>query len=201
MGLGTHGVVMRIGIIGSGNIGQAVATLATRAGHEVVMSSRRGGASLNAVVRAVGAKAGTVEEAAKADVVFLAVPWNAVEAATRGLSWNGNIVVDAMNPVLPGFRPANLGGRSSSEVVASLVNGARLVKAFNTLPPTQLLTQPESGRRVLFMSGDDADARKTVADLAISFGLAPVDLGPLAGAALLTQFPGGPLPALDLVKL
>lgn len=192
---------MRIGIIGSGNIGQAVATLATRAGHEVVMSSRRGGASLNAVVRAVGARAGTVEEAARADVVFLAVPWNALEAATHGLQWNGNIVVDAMNPVLPGFRPANLGGRASSEVVASSVPHARLVKAFNTLQPGHLVTQPEVGRRVLFMSGDDSAARKTVAQLVTEFGLAPVDLGPLAGAALLTQFPGGPLPALELVKL
>ncbi|PZR08654.1 MAG: NADP oxidoreductase [Archangium gephyra] len=194
---------MKLGIIGSGNIGQAIATLATRAGHEVVMSSRRGGASLNAVVRAVGegATAGTVEEAAKADVVFLAVPWNAVEAATAGLTWHGNVVVDTTNPVLPGFLPARLGGRASSEVVAAMVPGAKLVKAFNTLQPSALVTQPVSGRRVLFMSGDDAAARATVAQLATEFGLAPVDLGPLAGAALLTQFPGGPLPALELVKL
>lgn len=189
---------MKLGIIGSGNLGQAVATLAIRAGHEVVMSSRRGGASLAAAARAVGAKGG---DATSADVVFLAVPWNAIEAAVRGVTWNGRIVVDATNPVLPGFRPAKLGGRSSSEVVAALAVGARVVKAFNTLSPTQLLTQPEAGRRVLFMSGDDDAARKTVAELATSFGLAPVDLGPLAGAALLTQFPGGPLTALDLVKV
>lgn len=194
---------MKVGIIGSGNIGQAVATLASRAGHEVVMSSRRGGASLAAVVRAVGAgaKAGTVTDAAQADVVVLAVPWNAIEAAVKGVRFDGRVLVDATNPVLPGFRPANLGGRASSEVVAALVPDARLVKAFNTLAPAQLLTQPETGRRVLFLSGDDADARNTVAQLASSFGLAPVDLGPLAGAALLTQFPGGPLPALDLVKV
>lgn len=189
---------MRIGIIGSGNIGQAIATLAVRAGHEVTMTNRRGGASLTAAARAVGATPGDL---ASAEVVFLAVPWNAIEAAVTNVTWRGRILVDATNPVLPGFLPANLGGRASSEIVASFAKDARLVKAFNTLSPSRLLTQPETGHRVLFMSGDDLAARNTVADLAISFGLAPVDLGPLAGAALLTQFPGGPLPALDLVKL
>jgi 8-hydroxy-5-deazaflavin:NADPH oxidoreductase len=196
--------VMKLGVIGAGNIGRAIATLAIRAGHDVVLSSRRGGAALSATVRGLGegAEVGTVAEAAATDVVFLAVPWNAVDAALAGLGpWNGRIVVDATNPVLPGFRPADLSGHASSELVQRRVAGARLVKAFNTLTPASLLTTPEAGRRVLFLSGDDAAARRTVASLIASFGLAPVDLGPLAGAALLTQFPGGPLPTLELVQL
>ena len=80
--------------------------------------------------------------------------------------------------------------------------GARLVKAFNTLPPPLLLADPlkGEGHRVLFLSGDDHAARETVARLIESIGFAPIDLGTLIEGGKLQQYPGGPLPRLDLVK-
>ncbi|MBY0416582.1 MAG: hypothetical protein K2W88_00785, partial [Pararheinheimera sp.] len=134
--------------------------------------------------------------------VFLAVNWSKIPAAVQGLGpWNGRIVVDANNPIeAPTFKAADLKGQASSAVVASLVPGAKVVKAFNHLPPT-LLAQPsaEGGRRVLFYSGEDATAKATFAKLIEYLGFAGIDLGGTEHGRL-AQFPGGPLPALNLVK-
>lgn len=136
--------------------------------------------------------------------VFVAVPWAKIPAALGGLpAWNGRIVVDANNSIeAPHFRPADLQGRTSSEVFAEMVPGARLVKAFNHLQPHLIEGDPriEGGRRVLFYSGDDAGAKAAVAMLIEKLGFFGVDLGSLAIGARLVQFPGGPLPAHNLVK-
>lgn len=197
---------MKIGILGAGEIGRAYARQFLRAGHEVILSNRRGPASLDAVVRELGpgATAGTREEAAAADLVFLAVTWQQLPDALAGLpAWNGRIVIDSTNPILPGFVIAELSGRTSSEHVADLVPGARLVKAGNTLPTALAAADPRTaqGNRVLFVSGDHADANAQVAALFAAAGFAPVDLGSLVAGGRLQQFPGGPLPALNLVKL
>ncbi len=78
-------------------------------------------------------KAGTREEAARADIVLIAVNWPKLSAAVAGLpEWNGRIVIDANNPVeAPLFKRVDLHGLVSSQVVAELVKGARLLKAFN----------------------------------------------------------------------
>lgn len=197
---------MKIGFIGAGAIAQALAGQFLRAGHEVVLASRRGPAVLDGTLHALGAgaSAGTRVEAAAAELLVLAVPWDQLDAATAGLPpLGGRIVIDTMNPVLqPGFRLAELGGLASSELVARRLPGARLVKIANTLPPALLGAEPrrDGGRRVLFMSGDDAAAKQEVARLFESLGFAVVDLGTLAGGGRLQQFPGGPLPALELVK-
>ena len=190
---------MKLGIIGTGALGSAIARDLVKAGYELVLSNSRGPDSLEDVALDLGplAKPGTVRDAAAADVVFLAVPWNQVKSALTGLPpWGGRIVVDATHPVAA---PA---GTTSSEIVASLVPGARLVKAFNTLPPPLLLADPlkGEGHRVLFLSGDDHAARETVARLIESIGFAPIDLGTLIEGGKLQQYPGGPLPRLDLVK-
>ena len=119
-----------IGIIGAGNIGQALARTALRAGREVVIANSRGPESLGPVVAALGSRvsAGTVREAAAAGIVAIAVPWTSVPAAVTGLQWDGQTVIDATNAW-----NADLGGRTSSEIVADLVPGARVVKAANTL--------------------------------------------------------------------
>ena len=119
-----------VGIIGAGHIGQALARTALRAGREVVIANSRGPESLAPVVAALGAgvSAGTVVEAAAAGIVAIAVPWTNVPAAVTGLQWDGQTVIDATNAW-----NADLGGRTSSEIVADLVPGARLVKAANTL--------------------------------------------------------------------
>jgi len=198
---------MHIGIIGAGGIAQAFARLALRAGHTVTLSNRRGPESLLAVVAGLGsgATAGTREQAAAAAMVVVAVPWSQLPAALAGLpDWGGRIVIDTNNSILmPGFRLAELGGRTSSEVFADLVPGARVVKAANTLPPPLLGADPREGQgqRVLFMSGDDAAAKADVGRLLQQAGFATIDLGGLAHGGRLQQFPGGPLPALNLLKL
>jgi 8-hydroxy-5-deazaflavin:NADPH oxidoreductase len=195
-----------IGIIGAGSIGQVLARRLAAAGEDVVVSNRSP-RTLEALVDALGprARAGSVAEAATADVVVLAVPWRslpAAVAATEVTDWRGRVVVDPTNPLgPPDFRVADLGGRTSSEVVADLVAGARLVKAFNTLDPAVLDRAPDrGGRRVVFVSGDHPEANAAVAALAGRAGWAPIDLGPLALGGRLQQFPGGPLATLPLLR-
>jgi predicted dinucleotide-binding enzyme len=93
--------------------------------------------------------------------------------------------------------------RTSSEIVASLVPGAQVVKVANTLVSALLAADPKQagGRRVLFMSGDDATAKAGVKGMLEKIGFATIDLGGLAGGGSLQQFPGGPLPTLNLIKL
>ena len=198
---------MRVGFIGAGGIGQALAGHVAKAGYEVIVSNSRGPESLAGVVTQLGGltRAGTRQEAAQADVVVLAVQWPQVPAALSGLPpWGGRILVDATNPVIdPGLRLAELNGRTSSEIVASLAPGARVVKAGNTLVRAMLASDPRhaGGRRVLFMSGDDTPAKAEVGGILEKMGFATIDLGGLASGGRLQQFPGGPLPTLNLIKM
>ena len=198
---------MRIGIIGAGNIGLAVAKTLSRAGIAATIANSRGPDSLKEAVAALGPtiQAGTREQAAAADIVLIAVNWSKLPAAVAGLpAWDGRIVIDANNPIeAPLFKPVDLHGRISSEVVAELVNGARLVKAFNHLRADVLSSDPraDGGRRVLFYSGDDSVAKADVGALIDRLGFAGIDLGPLALGGRLAQFPGGPLPNQNLVKI
>ncbi|UJR82843.1 NADPH-dependent F420 reductase [Sandaracinus amylolyticus] len=198
---------MTIGIIGAGNIGSALATALARAHVPAMLANRRGPDSLRDVIAPLAPfiTAGMVQDAARADLVVVAVPWSQLPAALRDLGpWNGRIVVDANNPIeAPRFEPADLGGRLSSEVFADLVPGARVVKAFNHLPPPLLAGDPagHGGKRVLFHSGDDAAAKAEVSGLIARLGFFGIDLGALAVGARLVQFPGGPLPALHLVRI
>lgn len=194
-----------IGIIGAGAIGTAFAKNLARHGIPATLSNSRGPDSLKELVRELGPtiKAGTREEAAAKDIVFVAVNWGRLPAALAGLpDFGGRIVIDANNPIeAPLFKPAELNGRLSSEVFAELVPGARVVKAFNHLQAALLASDPgsEGGKRVLFFSGDDAAAKATVAALIARLGFSGIDLGALAVGARLAQFPGGPLPILNLV--
>jgi 8-hydroxy-5-deazaflavin:NADPH oxidoreductase len=198
---------MTIGIIGSGAIGTAFARTLSRAGIQATISNSRGPEVLKELVRELGAsiKAGTREEAARADIVFVAVNWTKLSATLANLSdWKGRIVVDANNPIeAPLFKPADLGGRVSSAVFADLVPGARVVKAFNHLRAELLATDPRSdgGQRVLFYSGDDTAAKAEIAALIERLGFAGIDLGSLEVGGKLAQFPGGPLPNQNLIKI
>jgi predicted dinucleotide-binding enzyme len=197
---------MTFGIIGSGNIGSAFAKTLARAGIEATIANSRGPASLADVVSELGPsiKAGTRDQAASADIVLVAVNWTKLRTALADLpAWGGRIVIDANNPIeAPLFKPVDLSGRASSEVVADLVPGARVVKAFNHLQAHILAGDPraEGGRRVLFYSGDDAGAKAEVRALIDRLGFFGIDLGSLAIGARLVQFPGGPLPVHNLVK-
>lgn len=194
---------MTIAIIGAGAIGTAIASQLSRNGIAAAIANSRGPQSL-AALNLPGITPATIEEAAKADLVFLAVPWSKIPDAVRDLpDWNGRIVVDANNAIeAPSFRAVDLGGHASSAVIAGLLPGARVVKAFNHLQAALLAGDPqaEGGRRVLFVAGDDADAKATVHKLIDRLGFAGVDLGTLDGGGRLSQFPGGPLPTLNLVR-
>lgn len=198
---------MRIGIIGSGNIGLAFAKQAAKAGYEVLISNSRGPESLAEAVNSLNgnAKAVTVAEAALADVVFLSLPWKYMEAVTTAITtWEGRTVIDPSNPIImPGFTIAELGGKPSSEVVSGWVKGANVVKAFNTYTPQVLEADPnvDGGRRVIFYSGNHTQSKETVADIIKTMGFAGIDLGTLQGGGMMQQFPGGPLAGQNLVKV
>jgi predicted dinucleotide-binding enzyme len=196
---------MSYAIIGAGAIGTALARQFARKSIPVKIANSRGPASLAPLASELGASIQPAElsEALAADVVILAVPFPAVENTVKAAGpWNGRIVVDATNAInFTDFSPADLGGRLSSEITAQAVPGARLVKAFNTLPAAVLGDVPDgpSGRRTVFMSSNDAAASKTVAGLADSLGFAPIELGKLAEGGRLQQF-GGALMVHSLIK-
>jgi predicted dinucleotide-binding enzyme len=194
---------MTIGFIGLGRVGKALAEKSVRAGNRVILSNRSGAVSLTSYAAALGplAAAGTVAEAAQAEVVFLAVPWTAIGPALQGLpNWAERIVVDATNPILADGTFVDLGERTSSELVAAQVPGARVVKAFNSLFAAWMEAEPRqpAGKRVVFVSGDDAAAKHTVEGLITAMGFAPVDLGGLVAGGRLQQA-GKPLAALNLL--
>ncbi len=199
---------MHIGTIGASNVAQAVSRHLLAAGHTVTLSNSRGPETLDDVVAALGkgAKAGTREEAASADIVLLAVFWPRLDEALAGLpDWNNRILIDATNAFesyAPDFKRAELNGRTSSEIVAEHAPGARIVKAFNTIYYKNIEADPAAngGRRVLFISGDDAEAKAVVSDLLTSMGFAPIDIGGLVEGGGLQQL-GGALASHNLIKL
>ena len=189
-----------VGIIGAGRLGQAMARTALRAGRRVVIANSRGPETLASVVSTLGegVAAGTPREAATANIVVVAVPWDRVRDALAGLEWDAQIVIDATND----WGADDLNGRTSSEIVADLVPGAAVVKAGNTLGAEVLGSDPQEagGRRVIFLSGDAADAKSAVASLFEDAGFAPIDLGNLATGGALQQI-HNPLAGLNLIRL
>lgn len=195
------------GIIGAGNIGQTVARHLVKAGYNVILSNGKEPAALQGIVDAIGgsAVAGTSKDAAQADIVLLALPWTQISTLTALTDWKGKTVIDATNHFVthaPEFKLADIGGRASSEVVAEYVTGANVVKAFNTLYFKILALDPKEGqgRRVIFISGDDASAKKEVTTVIDDIGFAAIDLGSLATGSKL-QHPGGGVATLNLLKL
>jgi hypothetical protein len=116
----------------------------------------------------------------------------------QGLEWNGGIVIDATND----WAADDLNGKTSSELVADLVSGARVVKAANTLAAEVLAADPREGggRRVIFISGDDADAKAEAVALFQDAGFAAIDLGDLATGGAMQQI-HHPLAGINLIRL
>lgn len=195
---------MKVGTIGAGTVAQAFARKAIAAGHSVAFSNSREPASLAPVVAAFGDRASAVSAAQAIDnpVVLLAVPWPKVDAALGGLPrWQGQILIDTTNGFADGTPAGGLvdfHGGSSSEHVASLAPGARVVKAMNASFMSHFAAEPTDGRfrRAMFISGDDHEANEAVADLFESFGFAPVDLGGLATGGRI-QSVGAPISGHD----
>ena len=189
-----------VGIIGAGRLGQAMARTARRAGRDVVIANSRGPESLASVVSELGdgVSAGTAEQAALAGIVVIAVPWDSVPEAVEGIEWEGKAVIDATND----WAADDLNGRTSSELVADLVAGARVVKAANTLGAEVLGSDPQEagGRRVIFISGDDSDAKAVVVTLFQDAGFAVIDLGDLAAGGVMQQI-HHPLAGVNLIRV
>jgi predicted dinucleotide-binding enzyme len=155
-----------------------------------------------------GATAGTKKQAAESDVVILATNWTNVPEALKNIDWHGRILIDATNAHMDpkpdisaeGVKRSNaaLKGRNSSEMVAELAVGARLVKSISNMPMAWIQDySSHKPKTVIFTSGDDSEAKKIVIDLIDSIGFVAVDLGSLAQGGAMHQV-GAPLSGLDL---
>ena len=198
---------MEIGTIGAGDFAQAFAKRALKAGHKVKLSNSRGPESLREIVIRLGpgAMAATKEEAAACETVLLAVPWDNVPETLASLpKWNNRILIDGVN-TLHGkageFTLADVGNLSASQFIAALAPGARVVKALNTITVSKLEADPivNGARRVVFISGDDDDAKKQVETLLAGFGYSVIDLGNLRDGGLIQQI-GGPFVMRNLLE-
>ena len=192
---------MKIAIIGSGRMAQALSTLFVEAGHEVMLSNSRGPESLRDLVTTFGPNchAGEVAEAvAWGDVVFLATPWGkTAEAVSVVDDWTGVVVVDTTNnrskPGPDGL--IDIGDHVSSVLVAGYVPGARVVKAFNATPVHILapaLGANAGANNAVFIAGDDPTAKSLVSGIIASIGGEAVDTGNLATGGWM-QGMSGPL--------
>jgi 8-hydroxy-5-deazaflavin:NADPH oxidoreductase len=203
---------MKIGFLGAGNVTGTIGRHLIAAGHTIVVSNSRGPATLADFVADLGpgAIAGTREQAAECDVVILATKWRQVPEALKGIDWRGRILVDATNAhsdAIPDISLAGvtrsraalkLTGRRSSELVAEMAPGARIVKSISNMPMAWIQDfSPTKPHTVIFTSGDDIEAKQLVIELINSTGLVAIDLGPLAIGGAMNDV-GGPLSGLDL---
>ena len=198
----------RIGIVGSGAVGRAVASRAVAAGIPVVLSNSRGPDTLTEVVDelGLGASAGTVAQAADADLVVIAIPFVKVpELASELPDWLGRIVVDATNQFAH-YKPTysgrvDLGDETGTEWVARHLPGTTVIKAFNAMYADYIKADPRhhDGRQVLFFAGDDDAVNADFAEFGEALGFAPVLVGGLREGGRLMQL-GGPLSALHVIK-
>ena len=190
---------MIIGMLGAGQMAQTLARSWLPAGHQVLLANSRGPETLADLIADLGdgAAAATARELADTEVIVLATRWEQTPAALAAVgSLAGRIVVDATNNRLgpPLNDIIDLGGRTSSEVIADLVPGARVVKAFNHMPIPWLATlreRPEPA--ALYVAGDDPAAKAVVGSLIQDLGAVPVDTGSLVDGGHLYGTGGGRL--------
>ncbi|EOW6742676.1 NADPH-dependent F420 reductase [Cronobacter dublinensis] len=178
---------MKIGIIGAGFVARAIATLAIRAGHQAMLSNARGPQTLFSLRAMISCETGTPAQAAEfGDIVVIAVPFTAI-GQLPAPQLAGKAVIDAVNyyPDRDG-QVAALDAKiiTTSELLARNLPGARITKAFNAIPMTQLesdgLPADAVGRRALPLAGDFSEDKKQVIALYEAFGFDAVDVGPLA---------------------
>jgi 8-hydroxy-5-deazaflavin:NADPH oxidoreductase len=203
---------MKIGFIGAGKVTRTFGRHLINAGHTIVVSNSRGPDTLADFVADLGpgATAGTKQQAAECDVVILATNWVNVPEALTGIDWHGRILVDATNAHIDPIPDISLAGvtrsraalklkgRTSSEIVAEMAVGARLVKSISNMPMAWIQDfSPNKPRTVIFTSGDDIEAKQLVIKLINSIGLTAIDLGSLATGGAMHEV-GAPLSGLDL---
>jgi hypothetical protein len=166
---------MKIGIIGKGNVGTALAAGLNRAGHEVTFGHR-------------DPKEPVAEAAKGGEVLILAVPHDAAADVTKavGSAADGKIVIDVSNAVTGNMELAIGFTTSAAEEIQKMRPKAHVVKAFNTVfAQNQSTGKIGSEQLPLFVVGDDAEAKQTVMLLGADIGFEPVDGGPLKAARYL----------------
>jgi 8-hydroxy-5-deazaflavin:NADPH oxidoreductase len=189
---------VKIGVVGAGHIGANAARLFARAGHEVAISNSRGPETLSGIVEEIGGnvRAATIEEAADfGDVVLEAIPFGRYEELPAE-RLAGKIVIDASNYYPQRDGEIELDGLTSTEAVARHLPDSRVVKAFNTIYYERLANEGRPGfpveeRQVVFVAGDDEEAKGIVSRLIEEIGFAPVDTGSLKDSY--RQEPGSPI--------
>lgn len=186
---------MRIAIIGTGNVGSAIARGLRGKGHQVTLGARE---PQDADVQALAAEVGATpalpgDAAASSSLVILALPWHAAEAAVKALGpLAGKTVIDCMNPL--GMVDGSLGltvdhTTSGGEMVAAWLPGAHVVKTLNQVGAEMMAKNDHLPHRpVMFMAGDRDEAKTEVALLLKDLGFEALDAGGLAKARLLEPF-------------
>lgn len=201
---------MNVGFIGAGNVTRTFGRHLIDSGHTIVVSNSRGPETLAEFVAELGpfAKAVSKKDVLEAGIVVLATHFIQAPQALEGLKWRGQILIDATNA--HSTSPADLSpvgvkrslealkGRTSSEIIADMVPGARLVKAISNMPMRWISDfSKDKPKTVIFVSGDDQAAKDKVVSLLDEIGFAGIDLGPLRTGGALQQL-GGPLSAVNL---
>ncbi|HEY4122414.1 MAG TPA: NAD(P)-binding domain-containing protein [Byssovorax sp.] len=182
----------KIAVIGAGNVGGNLGSTLSKAGFPVQFGVRPGSDAKGVLDRSAK-DASTADPAAAArwgDVVFLAVPGSAAVDVARGLAAElaGKVVVDCNNPLVwkdgPVWTPPAEG--SLAAAIAKAAPGARVVKGFNTFGAEFHANPKLAGVPAdVYLAGDDADAKKTLSEIATQAGFSPVDAGPLRNAPVL----------------
>lgn len=177
---------MKIAVLGFGNVGAQLGELWSTKGHDVTAGLREGSKDRQKAADA-GVAVATPEDAVKsADVVVIALPWQAVDSVAVRLPLDGKIVIDAVNPINADLRVVTPQAGSAAQQIAQVAKGARVVKAFNTIG-AGLMGDPAFD---MMYCGDDVEAKEVVRRLIADTGMKPVDVGPLSNASYLEHLAG-----------
>lgn len=183
-------LIMKVGIIGVGDLGGTLGKSWRQRNHEVMFGIRNPQSQNVQRLSQMdqGLRFGDIREAvAFGDIILLAIPWTSVEETVRRSgNLSGKILIDPTNPLTPDLKGLDLEHTSVAERIAELAKGAKVVKAFNSIG-AKSLNNPIFGsdRADLFICGDDTRSKRVVRDLAYDIGFDVVDVGPLVNARML----------------
>jgi 8-hydroxy-5-deazaflavin:NADPH oxidoreductase len=178
---------IKIAIIGAGNVGKVLGSAWANRGHQIIFGVRKPDDPKYASL-------GSVETnefaAAAADVVVLCTPWQGTQAAVQGCGdLSGKVLIDCTNPLTPDFAALEVGHVSSgAEEIAKWAPGARVCKAMNQIGAPMMDGPQLPGEPVMFICGDDDDAKAVAAGLVTELGFETVDVGDLTLARLLEPY-------------
>jgi len=188
LALTSNALADRIAVIGTGNVAGALGPEFAALGHDIIYGSRD---PLRDDVKELLARTGDkasattpAESVVGADIVVLAVPGGLAESITKSLGdLSGKIIIDPTNNYSREGVPHLVGDISNGELIQAAAPGAHVVKAFNTLNWRQMVDPESSGGPIsIALAGNNAEAKKIVAELVAGMGLEPVDVGPIRNA-------------------